>query len=143
MASLNMNDYSGLDELKESLLDYVAKYNQTEHQSLHGETPMDRFFSESNRIFRFDEDRIDKTFLLEEERKVSADNVIIIDGKEYEVNYSYSNQKLLIRYSPDLKRVYSVNRKTGEMEELHLLDKVKNASGHRKSFRLSQEGEKK
>ena len=101
-------------------------------------TPQDRFYEESALIYRFDEDRINRTFLLEEERTVSSDNVIVVENKEYEVDYKFAGRKLLIRYSPDLSRIYSVDRQTGEMEEIHLLDKHKNSIGHRKTFRFSE-----
>lgn len=139
MARLNMNDFHDLDELRENLFQWVQKYNQTVHRSLEGKTPQERFFDESSLIIRLDEERIEKTFLLEIERKVSRDNVISIENKEYEVNYRYAGKKLLIRYSPDLKKVYSVDRSTGEMEEIKLLDKKANSTGHRKSFKFSGE----
>ena len=139
MASLNMNDFHNLEELRESLFQWVQKYNQTPHSSLEEKTPQDRFFEESSLIIRLDEERIEKTFLLEIERKVSRDNVISIENKEYEVNYRYAGKKLLIRYSPDLKKVYSVDKSTGEMEEIRLLDKKANSTGHRKSFKFSGE----
>jgi hypothetical protein len=101
-------------------------------------TPQDRFYEEGNLIYRFDEDRINTMFLLEEERTVSSDNVIVIENKEYEVDYKYSGRRILLRYSPDLKSIYSVDRQTGEMEEIHLLDKYKNSLGHRKTFRFSE-----
>ena len=138
MASLNMDDFKNLDELRESLFSYVQKYNQSPHSSLDMKTPQDRFYEESTLIYRFDEDRINKTFLLEEERTVSSDNVIVIDNREYEVDYKYAGRRLLVRYSPNLSRIYSVDRKTGEMEEIHLLDKYKNSSGHRKTFHFSE-----
>ena len=139
MSGLNMNDFKNLEELRESLIAYVQKYNQTPHSSLDNKTPQDRFFEESSLIYRFDEDRINKTFLLEDERTVSADNVIVIENKEYEVDYKYAGRRLLIRYSADLSKIYSVDRKTGEMEEIHLLDKYKNSLGHRKTFRYSND----
>jgi len=61
---------------------------------------------------------------------------------EYEVSYKYSRQRLLLRYSPDLSKIYSVDRKTGEMEEIHLLDKRRNSQGYRKTFRMSETEEK-
>lgn len=131
MANLNMNDYKSLDELRENLFAYVQTYNQSPHTSLDGKTPQNRFFEEGQLIIRLDEERINKAFLLEIERKVSADNVINIDGELYEVDYKYANQKLLIRYSPDLSSIYSVDRKTGEMSEIKLLDKKANAGYHR------------
>lgn len=139
-SSLNMNDFHSLDELRESLLAWVQKYNQTAHESLNGKTPQDRFFEESHLIIRLDDDRIKKTFLLEVERRVSKDNIVIIEGEQYEVNYKYAGQRLLLRYSPDLKLIYSVDKTTGEMEEIKLLNKVKNSSGHRHSFMFSNGG---
>lgn len=139
MASLNMNDYHNLDELRESLLTYVQKYNQSPHSSLDQKTPQDRYYSESNLIIRVDEERIDKVFLLETERRVSRDCIVNIENTEYEVDYKYAGQKLLLRYSPDLSKFYSVDRETGELKEIHILDKKANSSGHRQSnFRLSE-----
>lgn len=142
LAGLNMDDFQSLEQLRDSLLAYAQKYNQSPHESLQMRTPQDRFYSESQLIFRLDEDRIGKTFLLEEERTVSADNVITINSVEYEVSYKYSHQRLLLRYSPDLSKIYSVDRKTGEMEEIHLLDKRRNSQGYRKTFRMSETEEK-
>ena len=83
----------------------MQEYNQRIHSSLNGKSPMERFFSESTLIIRMSDQEVERSFLLEIERKVSNDSVIVIDEKEYEVNYKYQGQKLLIRYSPDLKKV--------------------------------------
>ena len=61
MSGLNMNDFKSLEELRESLIVYVQKYNQTPHSSLDNKTPQDRFFEEGSLIYRFDEERINKT----------------------------------------------------------------------------------
>mgnify|MGYP002310190760 CR=1 FL=1 len=118
MSKLNMHDFESLDDLRDSLMHWVQKYNQSPHSSLNGKTPQDRFFEESSLIIRMDEERIEKTFLLETERRVSRDNVITLEDKEYEVNYKYAGQKLLLRYSPDLSKIYSVDRRNGELEEI-------------------------
>ena len=127
MASLNMNDFSSLDELRTSLFSYVKRYNQTVHSSLESVSPMDRFFSEASLIKRLNQEQLDKHFLLELERRVSVDNVITIDNIEYEVDYRYSKQRITIRFSPDMKEVFLVNSHTGELEELTLLNKQENA----------------
>lgn len=137
MSKLNMHDFESLDDLRDSLMHWVQKYNQSPHSSLNGRTPQDRFFEESSLIIRMDEERIEKTFLLEAERRVSRDNVITLDDKEYEVNYKYAGQKLLLRYSPDLSKIYSVDRRNGELEEIKLLDKKANSTFHRTSFKMS------
>lgn len=138
MSQLHMDDFKSLEELRVSLTAYVQHYNQTIHSSLNGLTPQDRFFQESSLIIRVDEAKIDKIFLLEIERKVSADNVIRIENQDFEVNYRYAGQKLLIRYSPDLSRVFVVDRDTDELSELHLLDKQANATIKRQKVRLTK-----
>ncbi len=141
MASINYNDFKSLDELRKSLLEYVQSYNNTIHSSLNGSSPIDRFFEESNMIIRMSEERIDKAFLLEIERKVSNDNVIVIEDKEYEVNYKYAGRKLLLRYSPDLSKIYVVNDDES-LEEIHLLDKHSNSSVKRQKVMITKEEEK-
>lgn len=141
MASINYNDFKSLDELRKSLLEYVQKYNNTIHSSLNGKSPIDRFFEESNMIIRLSEEKIDKAFLLEIERKVSNDNVIVIEDKEYEVDYKYAGRKLLLRYSPDLSKIYIVNDDES-LEEIHLLDKHSNSSVKRQKVMITKEEEK-
>ena len=139
MAELNMNDYKTLDELRESLMKYVQKYNQSVHNSLDGKTPQDRFFDESNLIRRIDDDAIDKIFLLEIERKVSNDNVVVINQVEYEVDYKYAGQRLLLRYSPDLSKIFVVDKETNELDEIHLLDKKANSKIKREKVKFTEE----
>lgn len=142
MSQLCMTDYKSLDELRKSLFMFVQEYNQRVHSSLNGKSPMERFFSESTLIIRMNEDEIERSFLLEIERKVSNDSVIVINEKEYEVNYKYQGQRLLIRYSPDLKKVYVVDSISKEMEPIELLDKNKNSTMHRQKVKLSELGER-
>lgn len=65
--------------------------------------------------------------------------MIVIDEKEYEVNYKYQGQKLLIRYSR-LEKVYVVDSISKELEPIQLLDKNKNATMHRHKLKLSELG---
>lgn len=90
---------------------YVTKYNQTIHSSLNGLSPQDRFFKESHMIKRLSDKHIEQSFLLEYERRVSADNVVMIDGTEYKVDYRYSKQRITLRYSPDLSKIYVADKK--------------------------------
>lgn len=81
---------------------------------------------------------MEQSFLLQIERRVSADNVITIDNKEYEVDYRYSKQRIVLRYSPDMREVFLVNRHTGELEPIRLLNKQDNA--HIKRHKVSLTG---
>lgn len=141
MASLNLNDFHSLEELRESLFEFVQKYNQREHSSLNGKSPMDRFFEESQLIIRMSDKQIEQSFLLEIERTVSNDSVVRIEEKDYEVNYRYQGQKILLRYSPDLSKIYVVDKETNELTQIELLDKHKNSTMHRKKVKISEMGE--
>lgn len=137
MAGLCMKDFSSLDELRVSLMEYVNSYNKSVHSSLNGMTPQDRFFQESVLIKRISDEDIHKGFLLEYERRVSSDNVIVIDDTEYEVPYRYAKQRIKLRYSTDFETVYVVDALTGELEPIKLLNKHDNSHIKREKVRLT------
>ncbi len=135
MAGLDMQDFHSLDELRGSLHSYVQQYNQTPHSSLRGNSPQDRFFSEPEQIRRLSSDDISKDFLLEIERRVSADCVIVIDQIEYEVDYRFARQRIRLRYSPDMKDIFVVET-DGTLTPIRLLNKTENALIKREKVRL-------
>lgn len=136
MASLDMRDFSSLDQLRGSLNEYVRHYNQSPHSSLKGETPQYRYFSESELIKHLPQELIDNSFLLEIERRVSTDSVIMIDQVEYEVDYRFAKQRITIRYTPDMKSIYVVEP-DGTLTPIRLLNKTENASVKREKVRLT------
>lgn len=140
MASLNIRDFHSLDELRSSLFSYVQTYNQTVHSSLAGKTPMERFFCEPNRIRRLTEEEMEKNFLLEIERRVSSDSVIVIDRMEYEVDFRFAKQRIKLRYSPDFKDIFIVES-DGSLTPIRLLNKTENAFIKREKLYLCK-GEK-
>lgn len=135
MAGLDMQDFHSLDELRGSLHSYVQKYNQAPHSSLHGKSPQDRFFSEPEQIRRIPDEKIDKNFLLEIERRVSADSVIVIDQIEYEVDYRFAKQRIRLRYSPDMKDIFVVEP-NGSLTPIRILNKTENAQIKREKIHL-------
>lgn len=140
LASLDMRDFHSLEDLRQNFADYVSRYNQSTHSSLEGKTPQDRFFSEPEQIRRLTQEQIDTCFLLEVERRVSADCVIVIDKTEYEVHYRYAKQRIRLRYSPDMKTVYVVEP-SGGLTPIRLLNKQDNAVVKRERVRLSDGGD--
>lgn len=135
MAGLDMQDFHSLDELRGSLHSYVHRYNQAPHSSLRGMSPQDRFFSEPEQIRRIPDEKIDKDFLLEIERRVSADSVIVIDQIEYEVDYRFAKQRIRLRYSPDMKDIFIVEP-NGSLTPIRILNKTENAQIKREKVRL-------
>lgn len=137
MSQLNMDDFSSINELASSLLSFVNKYNKTIHSSLNGKTPEDRFYEEGYLIKRLSDENIDTSFLLEYERRVSADNVIVINETEYEVPYIYAKQRITLRYSADFESVYVVNKDNGMLTPIKLLNKHDNSHIKREKIRLT------
>lgn len=136
------NDYHDLKSFNEDLRTYIQKYNTTPHSSLEDNmSPNDRFYKESNIIIEMSQEKIEKSFLLELERTVTPDSVIKIDNIEYEVDYHYQSQKVLLRYSPDLSKVYVVDKSDDSLKEIKLLDKKSNSSVKREKISLSEIGE--
>ena len=135
MATLDMRDYHSLEELRGSLHAYVQHYNQSPHSSLGGKTPQERFFSEPEQIRRLTQEQIDKSFLLEVERRVSADSVVVIDHTEYEVDYRFAKQRIRLRYSADMKEIYIVEA-DGALTPTKLLNKRENAMIKREKVHL-------
>ena len=114
---------------------FVQQYNQSPHSSLRGLTTEDRFFSEPEQIRRHSEEDLAQDFLLEIERRVSADSVIVIDQIEYEVDYRFARQRIRLRYSPDMKEIFIVET-NGTLTPIRLLNKTENALVKREKIRL-------
>lgn len=135
MASLDIRDFHSLDELRGNLLAWVQLYNNTPHASLKGKTPQERFFSEPEQIRRLPQEQLDKDFLLEIERRVSSDSVIVIDQVEYEVDFRFAKQRIRLRYSPDMKDIFIVEP-DNTLTPIRLLNKQENADIKREKIRL-------
>lgn len=140
MASLDMRDFHSLDALRGSLSAFVRSYNLAPHSSLKGKSPQDRFFSEPGKIRRLDMQQIEERFLLELERRVSADSVIVIDGVEYEVDCRFAKQRVTLRYSPDMKDIFVLEH-DGSLAPIRLLNKQENASVKREKIHLCGGGD--
>ena len=141
MASPDMRDFPSLDALSGSLCAYVRNYNLSPHSSLKGKSPQERFFSESEKIRRLPEEKMDTDFLLELERRVSADSVVTIGNVEYEVDMRFARQRIRLRCSPGMEEVY-VAQADGTPVPVRLLNKQENASVKREKLFLSEGGEK-
>lgn len=136
MAALDMRDFNSLEELRGSLWTYIKTYNQSKHASLGGLSPQERLFQEGELIKPLSGELIERSFLLEIERRVSADSVIVIDQVEYEVDYRFARQRVTVRYTPDMKNIFVVEP-DGSLTPIHLLNKHENASVKRDKVRLT------
>ena len=135
MSSLDIRDFHTLDELRGNLFAYVNAYNHSPHSSLKGKSPQERFFSEPDFFHRLPGDDLEKHFLLEIERRVSSDSVIVIDQAEYEVDCRFAKQRIKLRYSPDLQDIFIVEA-DGALTPIRLLNKTENAFVKREKVHL-------
>ena len=78
---------------------------------------------------------MERSFLLEVERRVSADSVIVIDQVEYEVDCRFARQRVRLRYSPNMQEIYVVEP-DGTLTPVRLLNKQENALVKRDKVRL-------
>ena len=137
MATYHLTSKTTIEEFRNDLLKYVVEYNNKEHSEL-GKSPFNRFFESNETPIYLEEDLIEKSFLLEIERKSSIDGVIPINNIEYEVPPKYANKRIKLRYSADCKQVYVVNP-DGTLERIELLDKISNSKIVRNKPRFNVE----
>ena len=136
LAKINYHNFKSIEEYQTSLNDYIREYNNTIHSSLNGKTPVQRRNQDASIIKYLPKENIDRDFMLEIERKVSFDSVVLIDTKEFQVPYKYSSRKIKIRYSHDYSKAYVING--NNFEEIKLLNKIENSQIKRKS-KLTEE----
>lgn len=135
MSTLNYSEFHSIEEYQVSLNEYVNTYNNNVHSSLNGLTPMERYLKEVELVKKIDEYSLEKGFLFEIERRVSIDNIVVIDNKEYEVPAVYSSKKVRIKYLDPKDGVFIVDN--DKQIEIKPLDKKANA----KRVRISLQGE--
>ena len=135
MATYHLENHLSIEKFRKDLLEYINSYNNKIHSSLNGRTPYQRFFDGKDEVKYLTQEFIDKSFLLEIDRTVSADNVILIDQHEYEVPYKYARKRIKLRYSADLKDVYVIE--DDKYIKINLLDKVANSKVKREKPKLT------
>lgn len=140
MATYHISNKTSIDNYQNDLLEYVNKYNNNIHSSLNGLSPIERFFNGKDQIIKLDEELINTSFLIEVERTVTADGIILLDKKEFEVPYIYANKKIKVRYSPDYLNVYVINH-DNTLIKITLIDKIANSKIRRIKPQFYTEGD--
>ncbi len=100
-------------------------YNHTPHESLRGMTPSQRWLAEDRDLtLPADGSWLDEQFLITEERTVSNDHVVSIDGILYEVPRACHGRIVILRHLLSERRTVCVD---GREVEIHPLDLTRNA----------------
>jgi len=108
---------------------YLERYNDTPHETLGGDTPRQRW--EAGRPLRFPEDHAElyRRFVVREDRKVSSDHVIKIDGRLWEAPRGLGNSWVQVTRHVLDGRLWVLHE--GRMVELAELDAHANATERR------------
>ncbi len=114
-------------------------YNHRPHESLKGETPSQRFLSDSKDLcFPESLEELRSRFEVYLSRRVSADNVVSVDSVAYEMPSGYAGTKVLLR-----KKLLAGGGifflHHGRLLELHPVDLAANARSGRPKRRVAQE----
>jgi len=127
-----------LDELNRRLRAFVERYHKTPHAGLMGRTP-GSVYRAHVRTDDLDEQKLHQALLVRETRRVSADNVIRIDGEAWEVEQGFLAKKnvtlvrsLLTAIAPPAIEL------EGKLLPLHPLDPVRNAKRKRPALRAAE-----
>jgi hypothetical protein len=110
---------------------FLDRYNNTPHQTLGGDTPRQRW--EAGRPLRFPEDHAElyRRFVVREDRKVSADHVIKLDGRLWEAPRGLGDSWVQVTRHVLDGRLWVLHE--GRMVELAELDPHANATESRGS----------
>ena len=108
---------------------YLDRYNDTPHETLGGDTPRQRW--EAGRPLRFPEDPAElyRRFVVREDRKVSSDHVIKIDGRLWEAPRGLGDSWVQVTRHVLDGRLWVLHE--GRMVELAELDPHANATERR------------
>lgn len=132
---LSLDERKDLNSLRASLSDYVHRYNHAPHSSLPNQcSPIERFTKEGRLVRCVDEEEVHELFLLEDQRKVSADGVIRMNSTEYETDYAFARRTVTVRYTRDYSEVY-IQTENG-LVPVQRLNKQENGDMHRRTYRF-------
>jgi transposase InsO family protein len=131
---LDTSSFNSINELNESLNEYVeSQYNSTYHSGIK-EKPILKFMSNIRNIKILSEQEIKNTFLYRVIRKVKNDATISIDKKLYEVPTKYIGSKINIRYDPTNDAEAYIFTENGErLERILKVNKIDNSKIRRGS----------
>lgn len=100
MHCTDWNSFQSLNDIKESLQNFLYNnYNNKIHSSF-GVTPNERWHQEYDEVVFKDEEVINTAFLHQMNRKVRKDRTIMFEKKYYEVPYKYVGKNITLKYNP-------------------------------------------
>lgn len=133
MRCTDWNNFKTLEDVNESLKNFIYNEYINKVHSVTNETPNERWHNEFKNIKFLDEDVIDNAFLHRTNRKVRLDRTIKLLNSYYEVPFKYVGQNIEFRYNPnDLNELY-IFENDKYISTCKEVDKVANSKIKRKN----------
>jgi putative transposase len=106
------------------------QYNVRSHESLGGQPPLQRWNADERElVFPRDHDELRSRFVLTESRRVSADNIVSVDGAHYEAPFGHAHKSIPVERHLLTHTVWIVHE--GRLVQLHPVDLAHNAEDRR------------
>jgi transposase InsO family protein len=106
------------------------QYNVRPHESLDGQSPLQRWDADERElVFPRDHDELRSRFVLTESRRVSADNIVSVDGVHYEAPIGHARKSIPVERHLLTHTVWIVH--DGRLMQLHPVDLAHNAEDRR------------
>lgn len=128
---LRVDEETSIEQLNEGLDKFVLDYNNRKHSSLEGQTPLERFNSEIDLKRTVSSDVLDKAFLLSKICTVSADRVVTLFKKKFEVPVKFVKRKVVVRYDVNFENFFVEDPENGSLIKIELLDMKANSRSKR------------
>ena len=124
---LDIQDITSIEHLNQLLYSYVeTTYNIRPHSSLGGQTPMERFLKDQERLRFVSGIHLNEAFLHSVTRRATKDAVVSVKKVAFEVPQIYCGQQVEILFTPqDLNHVFLQPPHGGErirIEPVQLID---------------------
>jgi hypothetical protein len=107
-----------------------TQYNERPHESLGGRSPNEVWNADERPLkFVSSDEQLRERFIITERHRVSADNIIKVDGQQYEAPIGYARRNIDVRryFLDDVVAIIHENK----VLPLHLVDQHANATQHR------------
>lgn len=133
MRNTDWNTFKNLDDIRNSLSEFITKNYINKIHSVTKTTPNDRWHEEYQKVVFLDEKLIEESFLHRTFNKVRKDRTISFKNEYYEVPFKYVGQTIELRYDPnDLTILYLYENNT-KITNIYKVDKVSNSKSKRKN----------
>lgn len=133
MRCCDWNEFKSLEDVRNSLNEFIINEYINKKHSVTKETPNDRWHNEIEKIIRLEDKKIDESFMHQVTYKVRKDRTIKFQDEYYEIPFKYVGQVILLRYNPlDYEKLYLYEDKEF-ICEINKVDKVSNSKVKRQN----------